>query len=496
MAKKTIFFDSFCSYTVAAVTESGKLTEFKIEKPSGGIAVGNIYKGRIENVLPGMQAAFVNCGLERNCYVSADDIFPDSVKYETEADGVPSVVPLREGDEILVQVTKLPVGKKGARVTTHPSFVGKTIIYMPETPFVGCSRKISDAELKNNLLYSAKKYKKEGEGLIVRTAAPYAKLDQKLIELHYMRNLYSEIKKAFKSAEVGALLYTDVSLPMRIMRDTLTYDIDSIIVGNAHIARLLDSLFELYPADSRRPVILHDSGKDMFGEYGISQQINAMCSPRAEMENGAYLVIEKTEALTVIDVNTGKFTGDDNLEQTVYRTNILAAREIARQVKLRNIGGIVVVDFIDMTDPAHNSALVAELERALKRDSAKCSVAPMSGFGLVEFTRKRTGSSPLSFMLKPCRNCGYTGYAKSAEFILMSARAEIFNLYADGARSVRADMSRDIFSRFSEWRAFKEDILSHCPNLSLYAVPHGSYRDEQLTFRVCTDVPYDATKLI
>lgn len=496
MSRKTIFFDSYCGYAVAAVVESGKITEFNFEKKDNVSIIGNVYKGRVESVLPGMNAAFVNCGLERNCYLSADDIYPDTGKYECENGEAPTFPVLKEGDEIAVQVVKAPIGNKGAKVTPCFSFVGKHLIYMPDTPFVGVSRKITDEELRKNLIYSASRMKGKEEGLVLRTAAPYAKRNQLENELSYLRNLHASVKNAISTAAVGELVYTDLELPMRVMRDTLSYDIERIIVGNRKLEKLIRELVNLYPPANRRPVLLHDTGRDMMDDYGLARQVDEIASPRVSLDNGAYLVIEKTEALTVIDVNTGAFTGDDSLEQTVYYTNILAAREIARQVKLRNIGGIVVVDFIDMSVPSHRVSLVEELERALKKDSAKCSVSPMSRLGLVEFTRKRTGTNPLTQMTRPCRYCK-NGRTMSSRYILIGTRARILKEYADGNRVLRIDMNNELANKFSEWKDIKEDLKLRCPEARVYLVPHRSYSESQIHIHCGdSDITDKAIKLI
>ncbi len=481
MSKKTIFFDEYCGYVVAAVTENGKITEFNFEKRNALSIIGNIYKGKVESVLRGMNAAFVNCGLERNCYLSAGDAVPDSEKYDCSDGEIPDLGDLKEGDEIIVQVLKPPVGKKGARVTAFPSYVGKQLIYMPKTPFVGVSRKIADEELRKNLIYSANRMLSEGEGIILRTAAPYAKRKRLELELGYLRNLHAGVCAAAEKARTGALLYTEIELPIRVMRDTLSFDIEKIITGTPKLQKLIGELANLYPPEKRFPVELHSSGRDLMEEYSLSEQINELVSPQVKLDNGGYLVIEKTEALTVIDVNTGKFTGDDSLEQTVYYTNILAAREIARQVKLRNIGGIVVVDFIDMTNPAHRKALTEELESALKNDSAKCSVAPMSKFGLVEFTRKRSGSNPLALMTTPCKNCR-TGSVKSQKFILLNMRAKLLSLYSQGTRRFRLDMNAELFNELSEWREVTEDLKTRLTDAEIYCVPHRGYSDEHIVY--------------
>lgn len=494
MAKKTIYFDKVCGYVISAVTENGKVEAFDFEKQTHDCAVGNVYKGRVSSVHPGMQAAFIDCGLEKNCFLSLaeEEQFGDAEKIESGV--APALPQLKAGDEILVQVVKLPVGKKGAKVTLRPSFVGKCLVYMPETPFIGVSRKIADEELRLNLAFSAKRLKSENEGLIVRTAAPYVKRNQLKDEYSYLKNLYAGIKETFGSVAVGELLYTDVALPVRVLRDTLSTDIDGIVAGSPYVKERVESIVNLYPAQTRKPVYLHDTGRDMLDELGISQQILSITSPRVDLENGAYIVIEKTEALTVIDVNTGKFTGDYNLEQTVYHTNILAAREIARQVKLRNIGGIVVVDFIDMLSEAHNKALVDELKRALKNDKAPCKVSAMSQFGLVEFTRKRIGATPLNLMIKPCKYCNEAGYTKTAEYILINMRATLLNLIVDGAKKIRLDMNADVFKRLTEWRELRDELKSR--GAEIYAVPHRTYHEEQIKYRTDDfDIPYDAVKI-
>lgn len=496
MSKKTLYFDSFCGYYISAVTESGKIIDFNFEKRDTGVAVGNVYKGRVESVLPGMQAAFVNCGLKKNCYLSAGEFFPDRDKYFDSDLPVPDMPQLHVGDELLVQVVKLPAGAKGAKVTSHISIVGKSLIYMPKTPIIGVSRKISDAELRKNLTYAAKRLLDDWDGLVVRTAAPYAKRKQVEEEFSYLKNMYAEIEAAFPHAPVGALLYADFALPIRVLRDTLSSDIDSIVVGSEHLASLVENIVKLYPPRTQRPVILHNTGRDMMDELGISEQFLSITSPRVELENGAYLIIEHTEALTVIDVNTGRFTGDDSLEQTVYYTNILAAREIARQVRLRNIGGIVVVDFIDMETAAHREALVGELERALKDDKAKCRVSPMSKLGLVEFSRKRIGLSTLSQIVKPCKHCGGSGKTRTPEFIIVGLRARLLNMYAQGAGDIRIDMNNEIFARLMDWQEMREDLRAHAKGAKIYAVPHRTYNEEKINVKAAPfNVPYDAVEV-
>ena len=476
--KKTLYFDEFCGLTLSAVTENGKLTEFDFEKDDSTSLKGNIYKGKIVNILPGMQAAFVDCGLERNCYLSADDAAPSAEKY----DGSPTELELpelKEGDYVLVQVVKPPVGKKGAKVTLFPSIVGKNIIYLPNTPFVGVSRKIEDDELRKNLAHSVQKLIDRGEGLVLRTASPYTRRNVLESELKSLKEIYKNILAGFSSAPVGTLLYSEMGLLNRVLRDILSYDIEEIFVGSLKLKQSIEAFYTLFPPARQRPVTVHSSIRDMFEEYGIGEQINNMIEGRVELENGAYLVIDRCEAMTVIDVNTGRFSGDDSLEATVYYTNVLAAREIARQVKLRNIGGIVVVDFIDMTSEAHNRTVVDELENSLRNYGSKCSVGGMSKFGLVEFTRKREGSSALSHLYKVCDKCG-TGLVKSPEFAVLQTRAKLLSLYADGKRRVLLDVSADTLTLITGWKELIEDLQTRIPDMEIYLSPHRSYSDEQI----------------
>ncbi len=471
--RKTLYFDEYCGYAVSAVTENGKLTEFNFESGGSLSPKGNVYKGKIVAVLAGMQAAFVDCGLERNCYLSADDAMPSADKYDGSR-GEISMPELKEGDDVLVQVVRAPTGKKGAKVTLFPSFVGKNVIYLPNTPFVGVSRKIADDELRKNLAYSVAGLIGEGEGIVLRTAAPYTRRDLIATELDSLKSVYSGVKKHFTDAPTGTLLYSETELVSRVLRDVLSYDIEEIFVGNDRLKAAVERFYSLFPPARRRPVTVHRSGRDMLEEHGVSEQVRAMTTPRAELENGAYLVIDRCEALTAVDVNTGAFTGADNLEQTVYYTNVLAAREIARQVKLRNIGGIVVVDFIDMTDAAHNRNVVEELERALKSYGMKCCVGQMSEFGLVEFTRKREGASVIPLMRKQCPHCG-SGFVTPSRLTILDTRAKLLGLYADGCRRVLIDAATETVAAALGWQAFTDDVKARMPDMKIYLRSHRSY---------------------
>ncbi len=481
--QRKLYFDSQYGLETYALIEDGKITEYNAEPVATGAVIGNIYKGRVTNVLNGMQAAFVDCGLERHCYISVADLVPDKTKYDGGDIDIPLTLNLHEGDEIMVQVTKSAQGKKGAKVTTRLSLVGKYVVFLPDTPFVGVSAKISDRELRKNLIFSAKNQINEGEGLIVRTAAPYAVLSAKTTEINYLRNLYRNILSRFKDAPVGELLYSDSPLHIRVLRDFMLMSGDEIYVGSENIYRSIKNLAASYDHPGSITVTLHDPHTDLFFSEGIYAQFMTSLQPKVELENGAYLVIDKTEALTVIDVNTGKFTGDDSLEHTVYCTNVLAAREIARQVKLRNMGGIFVVDFIDMTDENHRRAIVTELEKALRADKSKCRVLPMSKFGLVEFTRKRTGIAASQLMLKSCEVCGGAGLMRSDESILAEFRAKLLDILSGGAATVCVDLNFEIANKLMSYTALKENIAALYPQARVYIIFHRTYREGSMYFR-------------
>ena len=482
MAKK-LYFDTLCGLEHYACVEDDSLTEYEVVRSGNGAAVGNVYKGKVTDVLNGMQAAFVDCGLERHCYISVADLIPDRTKLDGKDIDIPSTLDLHVGDEILVQITKPPVGKKGAKATTNLSYVGRYMVFTPYCPFIGVSAKIADAELRKTLMHTAKTYLKEGEGVIVRTAAPYAVRGVKHREVEYLRRVHEGVVAAFASAKVGDLLYRDSPQYMRVMRDMLVTAADEIHTGDKGIYENLCNVQLSLGAGVQPQIFYHDEHKDMFYEEGIYAQFRKELSPKVELKNGTYIVIEQTEALTVIDVNTGKFTGEDSLEQTVYTANVLAAHEIARQVKLRNLSGLFVVDFIDMADEKHCKSIVEELERALKRDKARYKVLPMSKFGLVEFTRKRTGVPADTVMCKSCPTCHGAGWTRSEESILGEFRARLLHLLATGKSTVCVDMNFNMCNALIASKPIVENISSLYPMARVYVVAHRTYAEDAMYFR-------------
>ena len=484
--KREWFLDRYCGQQFAALVEDGKLAEFDCENEPRTSCVGNIYKGKITNVLSGMNAAFINCGLEKNCYLSMDESYTDCTKYDDatpeKTDSHP--LELQIGDEIIVQVTKPPRGNKGAKVTTHLSFVGKTMIYLPNTDFLGISRKITDERVRENLLLTAENMRKsQGEGFIVRTQAPFATEKQLKTEAAFLKKLYTEMLETAKTSPVGSVLYEDEDLPLRVLRDSYGEDISAFHVGDKELYERLLRLVKLRRDIPARKLISYQGERSMFREYGITPLVYDAASPIVPLENGAHLVIEHTEALTAVDVNSGSYVGKNNLEETVFHVNLVAAKEIARQVRLRNIGGIVVVDFIDMVDEAHKEAVTETLKEALSFDRAKCNVLPMSELCLSQFTRKRLGHDVHSYLVKPCQHCNGIGDVHDDIFVITRLRADVLDCFAKGATAAVIELNEQIMSQIFTQKLFAKELQGRWKNKRLYFVPHKTYKEDYFTVR-------------
>ena len=481
---KKWFFDRYCGEQFVALLEQGRLTEFAIEKEPNGEIVGNVYKGRVVNVLPGMQAAFVNCGLEKNCYLSTDENYTDYTKYDGTLSEMNASLALKEGDEIVVQVTQPPRGNKGAKVTMHLSFVGKHIIYLPNTAFFGISRRITDESVRAELLKTAEKLRTTaGEGFIMRTQAPFVAKRVLKKEADYLKKLYKEMEKASLNARVGEVLYRDFDLPGRMLRDSVGDDVTAIYVGDRELYERLLEMAKLREDLPERKIHFHDGERSMFRVYGVSDQIYDAFKPSIPLASGGYIVMEHTEAMTVVDVNTGSYVGEDSLESTVFKVNLAAAEEIARQVRLRNVGGIVSVDFIDMADEKHREAVTEALKNHLDRDRAKCRVLPMSDLCVTLFTRKRQGSMVQRYLIKNCPHCGGKGYVHDDLFVIASLRSKILDCFADGYESAIVELNEHIMKKILREGLLSRECKGRWKDKRVYMIPHKTYKEDQYTVR-------------
>ncbi len=481
--KKEWFLDRYCGEQFAALVEDGKLVEFSCEKEPRTSCAGNIYKGKVVNVLSGMNAAFVNCGLAKNCYLSMEETYADYTKYDGEMGSVPTL-DIKEGDEIIVQVTKPPRGTKGAKVTTHLSFVGKLIIYLPNTDFLGISRKITDEAEREKLLEGVEKLRKSHEeGYIVRTQAPFTSAKKIKAETEYLKKLHLEMQEFAKKAPVGTLLYEDDDLPERVMRDCYGEEIHAIHVGDEDLYERLVKLAKLRRDIPERKIQFYTGERAMMQEYGISPLVYETASPVVPLENGGSLVIEHTEAMTVVDVNTGSYVGENNLEETVFAVNLAAAREIARQARLRNVGGIVVVDFIDMVEESHKQAVTEELIKHLSLDKAKCNVLPMSELCLTQFTRKRVGREAYTYLEKTCPHCGGIGYVHADIFVVTRLRTALLDCFANGYQSAIVELNAHIMKKILDERIFTIEARTRWKNKRIYFIPHKTFKEDFFTVR-------------
>ena len=482
--KKEWFLDRYCGHQLAALLENGVLTEFFCEKEKRGSCVGTIYKGRVQNVISGMNAAFIHCGLHKNCYLSMEENYTDYSKYDGTMVEMKQKKTLQVGDEIIVQLSQSPRGTKGAKVTPQLSFVGKRLIYLPNTSFVGISRKITNEEDRENLLKIAEGLRSsECEGFIVRTQAPFATVKQLRKEAAYLKKLYRHMLKTAKNAPVGTVLYEDEDLPVRVMRDSFGESISAIHVGDEELYQRLLPLLQLHGDIPERKLIKYTGERSMLDVYGITPLLYDAAKPTVPLENGGYLVIDPTEGMTVIDVNTGKFIGEKDLETTVFETNLVAAKEIARQVRLRNIGGIIAVDFIDMADETHKQAVDQELTALLALDNTKCKVLPMNELCVTLFTRKRVGDAVLSYLVKPCAHCGGTGDVPDDVFVIIRLRAAILDCFAEGNTAAIIDINEQIMQKILSNGLFSIEAKGRWKEKRIYFIPHKTYKEDYFSVR-------------
>lgn len=414
--------------TVVAVLEEHKLVEIYIERSLNQRLVGNIYRGKVANVLPGMQAAFIDIGLEKNAFLYVEDAFPGRVTgSEEEVDEPQQVRPnigdlLREGQTITVQVIKEPFGTKGARVTTNITLPGRYLVLMPTLNYIGVSRRIEGESERNRLKAIAGELCRDGIGAIVRTVAAGANADELKEDFNSLYKLWQKIKNRPTGA-TPALIHRDLELLERVLRDILAEDINRILVNSKEAYQKTQEFAEIFAPYLKYKIVLKEA--DLLKEYNIPAQIEQALKRKVWLDCGGYIVIDQVEALTVIDVNTGKYVGGTTLADTVLKTNLEAAREIARQLRLRNIGGIVIIDFIDMNDNGHRELVLETLEQELKKDRTKTNVLGITQLGLVELTRKKSCQGLGSMLQKDCPYCQGKGKVLSEETVSLKAKRQI-----------------------------------------------------------------------
>jgi ribonuclease G len=409
--------------TRVAVMEQGVPQEIHVERASARGLVGNIYLGKVARVLPGMQSAFIDIGLERAAFLHVADIF--GARDENE-EIRPIERLLSDGQTLLVQVSKDPIGTKGARLTTHIGMAGRFLVHLPRENHIGVSQRIEDenerSQLRDRLVALLNN---QPGGFIVRTVAEAATDKELLDDSQYLSLLWSNIQKLSLTIPPPALLHQDLNLSLRVMRDFITDETERVVVDSRETLQKLKDFCTQY-SPSAENILEHYSGeRPLFDLFGVEDEIKRALSRRVDLKSGGYLIIDQTEALTTVDVNTGAFVGVRNFDETVFRNNLEAAQAIARQLRLRNLGGIVIADFIDMDSQEHREAVLTEFNKALERDRTRITVNGFTALGLVELTRKRTRESLAHVLCETCPTCNGRGELLTAQTVCYDILREI-----------------------------------------------------------------------
>lgn len=478
---KSMIIDVHPKRVAVGIVEDGELKEYRVERATAPKLVGNVYKGRVVNTLAGMKAAFVNIGLEKNAFLSVGEAPADGRTPVDPAPEVPEILNVSPGDRIMCQIVKDTFGTKGVRISQNVSLPGRFLVMTPRADHVAISRKIEDEDARNRLLELVNGNRPKGIGFIVRTAAASAEDEEITDEMKSLYAKWEGIAGAYAAAGDGEVLYEEGDLIFRTIRDFLDPGMDRVIVSSPVVYRALkERLPEVY--GSKEVVELYEGAENIFSYYNVKSQVDKLVRRRVTLKNGSYIVIDTTEALTVIDVNTGKYVGENDLEKTFLKTNFLAAEEIARQLRLRNIGGIIIVDFIGMALPESRERLLAALEAELSKDRIHTSKPIMTRLGLVEFTRKKTRENIYGLLLKECPYCQGDGYIFSEEYVIESVREAVINLFAErNPSNVLITVHPDVFAKLFSLRYLERECATIWKGKRIYVIPDASLHHEKFS---------------
>jgi ribonuclease G len=464
--------------TRVAIMEQGAVQELLVERGSNRGLVGNVYLGRVGRVLPGMQSAFIEVGLGRAAFLHVADIWASNKSAEQK----PIEKLLQDGQTLIVQVIKDPIGSKGARLSTQVSIAGRLLVYLPGDQHIGISQRIEDEVEREHLREKVHSLMPEGEtgGFIVRTVAETATDEELTADIEYLIKLWRGISAAAKTAPPQMLLYQDLDLSLRVLRDLVTRETERIIVdSHATHARMLD-FAERYTRQSLAVLEQYGGERPLFDLFGVEDEIERGLKRRVDLKSGGYVIIDQTEALVTVDVNTGAFVSGRSFDDTIFKTNLEATQALARQLRLRNLGGIIIVDFIDMDSEEHKNAVLAELKKALSRDRTRVTVNGFTQLGLVEMTRKRTRESLAHVLCEPCPTCTGRGEIKSAQTVCYEILREIMRSARQfDAKEFRILASQTVIDRFldeeSQGMTMLEDFIKKPISLSV----ESAYTQEQ-----------------
>ena len=432
--------------TRVAVMQQGVVQELHVERSSSRGLVGNIYQGRVCRVLPGMQSAFVEVGLERAAFLHVADIWQEKQQGEKPIERL-----LHEGQTLLVQVIKDPIGTKGARLSTQISIAGRLLVYLPQETHIGISQRIEN-EAERELLREKLQHLLPAEGkggFIVRTSAETATDGELLADVQYLQRIWKDIVEHARTAATLTLLYHELNLPLRVLRDFVHDDTDRIIIDSRETFSKMQSFSDNYVANVAAKLEHYQGERPLFDLFAVEDEIEKALSRKVELKSGGYLIIDQTEALTTVDVNTGGFVGGRNFDDTIFKTNLEAAHAIARQLRLRNLGGIIIVDFIDMDNAEHKTSVLEEFKKALSRDRTRMTVNGFTALGLVEMTRKRTRESLAHVLCQPCPVCQGRGELKTPQTVCYEILRELLREARQyNAREFRILASQQVIDLF------------------------------------------------
>jgi ribonuclease G len=479
-----------------ALMEDRKLAELVIEHADNRSCVGNVYKGRVDNVVPGIQAAFVDVGMPKNGFLYVTDVTDGLARYEEELEehvvdarkrrsrSTSIAKVLKEGQDVLVQVTKEPIGTKGTRLTTFVSLPGRFVVLMPNVSHVGVSRKIAGDSERTRLKKLATQLKARGMGIIVRTAAEGVGKRALRADIDVLVKQWRTIRRRMRSRTAPALLHEDAGPVSRIVRDLFTRDIRKLTIDSEAEYSKIVSFCRSFDPELKRRVRLYRGRRPLFEKLNLEQEIEKLLRRKVWLKSGGYILIEQTEAFGVIDVNTGKFTGKTSLEETVFKTNVEAAGEIARQVRLRDMGGIIVIDFIDMESPRRRAEVLRVLTEAVRNDRSKPAIFEVTELGLVEMTRKRARQNLMSTLSETCPYCEGAGRTKSATTVSLEVLYRLESLFASTReKSVVVEVHPRVAERLQSTDKDALDEITKSFKRDVRVRPKPDFHIEKMRFR-------------